>query len=141
MVVEITKPVEGEEVPMLDLFTLDGKTYQIPDRVRPNVSMKFLWMIKTVGVGAAEHWLGQQLIGEEGYLALINCEYLTQEQSDEIFQEARSVVFGERRPKSAGETQKNTSGSPKTQSSTSKPSNGSRNRKPRSKATSADTTE
>lgn len=142
MVVEVVKPAEDEEetVPMVDLFILEGVTYSIPDRVRPNVSLKYLWMIRQAGPTAAEAWLMEALLGTDGYLAYLNCNYMTQETSDAIFALARQVVFGELPPKSETGNPKSTSGSQPRRSGTTKRANGSRTRKPPSKATSADTT-
>lgn len=143
MVIEITKPEEGEDLgyEMIPIFTLEGVTYSIPDRVRPNVSLKYIWMVRQSGPVAAEAWLGQQLLGEEGYVAYLNCDYITQEQSDAIFDAGRAVVFGEARPKSPPETPANTSTRQKARSNGTKRSNGQRARKQPSKATSAATTE
>ena len=142
MVVELAKPVEDEgvDIDMVPIFVLDGVTYSIPDRVRPNLSFKYLWMVRQVGPVAAEAWLCEAMLGKDAYVAYLNCDYITQEQSDAIFSAARSVVFGEIRPKSPSSTPATTSTTPKKSRASSKRSVGQSTAKRPSKATSADST-
>lgn len=137
MVIEIVAPTEEEKaaIPKVDLFSLEGKTYQIDDRVQPNVSLKYLWLIRTQGPVVADEWLGTTLFGAEAYVAYLNCSYISQEQSDAIWAEAKAIAFGERAPKSESESQKATSGPRRKPSSSTRRSNGSRTAKSPSKAT------
>jgi hypothetical protein len=90
---------ERAKVKRVILFELDGVKYHVPNEPRPYVSMNYLYMARTSGVGRAESWLAEELLGPEAYQALLNFKDLTQDQSDAIFQRARAIVFGRRVPK------------------------------------------
>lgn len=88
-------PVNGSKaVAMMDLFELDGKTYQIPARPRVNLALKFLYKARTEGMEMAAAMLLIDLIGEEGFKALMECDELEPEQLATIIQAAQKVTMG-----------------------------------------------
>jgi len=80
------------------LFRLDGRTFTIPARSRVNVGLKYLWIAKTSGEGAADQWLLEQLVGTEGYQALMNHDGLEADQLTRIMQAAQRTVLGGMEP-------------------------------------------
>jgi hypothetical protein len=126
------EPAEGAvEIPIFSVPVLgeDGKEvekiFSIPDKVRPGVAMQYLFIARTMGIGIAESWLGEALLGAEGYQALINFPDLTQEQSDAIISSARAVVFGEVRPKETKNGRPSRTAAPRKRTSSTKRVNGS----------------
>jgi hypothetical protein len=83
------------KVPMVELFSIDGTAYSIPDKVRPALSLQYLRIARTQGVGIAEDWLADQLVGAEAYEALLNFPDITAEQITAVMRDARRVAFGE----------------------------------------------
>ena len=123
------KPVDGEaeEIAMIDLFSIDGKVYQIPDRVRPTLSLQYLDMARRRGIGIAESWLAEELLGTEAYAALLYFPNITQDQWEDTIKAARAVAFGEVRPKATtnGNGARTKTARPRKRSTTSKNENGS----------------
>lgn len=94
------EPVEGGEViAMIEIFSLDGVVYSIPDKVRPALSLQYLDMARKRGVGIAESWLAEELLGSAAYEALLNFPDITAENWEQAITIARAVAFGEVRPK------------------------------------------
>jgi hypothetical protein len=102
------KPIDGEEIQMIELFKISGidakgkpteKVYNIPDRERPAVAVQYLYMVRKHGLGVAESWLAENLMGTEAYEALINLPGVTVDEIDQITNAAKAVVLGEVRPK------------------------------------------
>lgn len=119
------KTQEAVDVAMVPIFSVNGKVYEIPDKVRPGVAMKYLHYCRTRGIGIAESWLAEELLGVEGYEALLDFPDLTQEQSDAIITTARAVVFGEVRPKEKGNGRASGNAAPRKRSTSTKRANGS----------------
>lgn len=88
------KPRDDGPVGRVDLFRLDGRTYTIPDRTRANVGLKYLWLEKEKGTGPAEQWLLEELLGEDGYKALMGYDELEPEDLERIMLVAQEVVLG-----------------------------------------------
>lgn len=129
------EPVDGEEIPTVELFSIDGTVYCIPDRAKPVVANRYLMIARKQGVGIAESWLAETMLGTAALTALLEYENLTQDQMNEIIATARAIVFGEVRPKDLkpGPPLKTV---PKTALNTSKTTTGPSTRKRPSKATS-----
>lgn len=85
--------VEGE-TEMVELFTLEGKTYTIPNKPRINVALKFLDTAKNSGQDLAAAYLLETLIGREGYEALMDYDDLTADQFQDVVLAAQKVVLG-----------------------------------------------
>lgn len=87
-------PKSEQSTEMVELFTLNGKTYSIPRKPRINVALKFLDVAKREGQDLAAGFLLEEVIGREGYEALMDYEDLTPEQFQEIVLAAQKVVLG-----------------------------------------------
>lgn len=99
---ELTTPkldAEGEDTATIDVFSIDGKVYTIPDKVRPSLTLRYLYVARTQGVGIAENWLAETMLGTDAFLALINLDNLDSEDYNKVIAVAKSVAFGEVRPK------------------------------------------
>lgn len=96
---EIADGEQGVEEPRIELFSIDGQVYTIPDKAKPNISLQYLYISRTQGVGIAESWLAERMLGSDGYLALINFADLESEDYNQVVAAARAVAMGEYRPK------------------------------------------
>ncbi len=95
---EVIELVSGgdEDAPpeMVDLFSIDGVTYQIPSKPRVNVALKYLWQARTVGEDHAAGELLESLLGPKGFQALVEYDDLTPEQFANILGAAQKVTLG-----------------------------------------------
>jgi hypothetical protein len=128
--IELVTPVTVDEsnVERVELFSIDGKAYTVPDQVQPNLSLQYLYMARTQGLGIAESWLAERMLGTEGFLALINFNALTTEEYNKVVTLARAIAFGEVRPKELmkanGSGAASKTAPAKKRSATQKPDNG-----------------
>lgn len=83
-----------DEPEMVELFSIDGKPYFIPNKVRVNVGLKYLHQVRTTGDAAANSWLLEALLGEEGYQALLDYDDLTAEDLERVQAVAVEIVLG-----------------------------------------------
>lgn len=88
-----------EEEDRIELFSIDGVSYSIPNKARPNVGLQYLFLCRTEGIPIAESWLAEEMMGREAYLALISFEDLDPTDYQKVVEIARNVVFGETAPK------------------------------------------
>lgn len=79
---------DGDMVRVVDEFS-------IPKRHRPNIGLRFIWEMKTLGEGVATANLLEAALGLEGFLALIAHDDLTVEQNDRIQRMILSYTMGE----------------------------------------------
>lgn len=91
--IELTTGTE-EEVEQLELFSIDGKSYGIPNKPRLNVALKTLKLLRTQGEDAASAYMLEAVIGEAAFEALTDYEDLTPETFQAIIMAAQKVVFG-----------------------------------------------
>lgn len=84
-----------EAVEQVELFSIDGVSYTIPNKVRANITLKMMRMIRTDGEMAASAWLVEELVGEEGFNALCDYDDLTDEQFEQVLKAARLIALGE----------------------------------------------
>lgn len=68
------EPARNHDV--VHLFTLDGTDYFIPREPRANVTLKYLRMARH-DAASAQGWLLEQMLGEDGYTALMEWDGLT----------------------------------------------------------------
>lgn len=87
-------PKAEGETETVELFTLAGKTYTIPNKPRINVALKFLDTAKNSGQDLAAAYLLETLIGREGYEALMDYDDLTADQFQDVVLAAQKVVLG-----------------------------------------------
>jgi hypothetical protein len=84
----------SEPVEMVDLFTIDEVTYQIPAKPNVNIALKYLRVLKRQGELVATSGLLEDLLGEEGFEALTNYEDLTEEDFEAVMTAAQKVTMG-----------------------------------------------
>jgi hypothetical protein len=87
--------VTTDEAPdMLDLFSIDGVTYQIPAEPSAGMALKVLDVARRDGMEAAMSQCLEELLGEESYQALLNCKSLKIEQLEAIMEGVQLLVLG-----------------------------------------------
>lgn len=79
---------------MEDLFSIDGVTYQIPVRVGANLTLGYLRVARTHGDASAIGWAAEKVLGEKAYLALMECDDLTQEDLEAVFSVVHTKIMG-----------------------------------------------
>lgn len=79
---------------MLDLFSIDGVTYQIPAKPRVNIALKYLWHARQYGEDRAAAELLESLLGPKGFQALVEYDDLKPEQFMSILAAAQTVTLG-----------------------------------------------
>lgn len=79
---------------MVDLFSIDGKIYQIPVKVGANIALGYMTFVRTHGQEAAMGWALEKVLGEEAYTALMNCDDLQAEDLEAIMEAVHTNVMG-----------------------------------------------
>lgn len=79
---------------MIDLFSIDGVTYQIPAKPRVNIALKYLWHVRQYGEDRAAAELMEALLGAKGFQALVEYDDLSPEQFSQILSIAQQHVLG-----------------------------------------------
>jgi hypothetical protein len=85
---------KNPEAPDGDLIRV-VEEYTIPKRHRPNIGLRFLWEMKTLGDGVATANLLEAALGTEGFLALVGHDDLTVEQNERIQRMILSYTMGD----------------------------------------------
>lgn len=94
MAIELTS--SKKEYEKVELFSIDGKPYFIEKRPRLALALKLTKMIKAGQQEEAVVLLMEELVGEEGYEALLNYEDLDENVLAQIITAAQQEVFGEK---------------------------------------------
>jgi hypothetical protein len=92
-------PAPVEKVP---LFSIDDDEYGMPKKIRPNVSLKYLRMIREQGSDVAGAWLLEEVIGTEAYEALMNYDALEDEHLNRVMAIVQDHVLGQAEQQRAG---------------------------------------
>lgn len=97
--VSLTATAVEEDIEKFLLFSItqdDGSVdeYFIPKVAPVSLTLKVLRVLGNKGEMLAGAYLIEQILGEEGYEALINCEGLTGDALEQITQAAMSTVVG-----------------------------------------------
>jgi hypothetical protein len=69
---------DAPEIPQIHLFTLDGREYFIPERIRPAVGLKYLYTLKTQGEQHAVAELLFAVLGNDAMAALSDSDAVTE---------------------------------------------------------------
>jgi hypothetical protein len=93
-VIQIDAPAETEKVEMVPLFAVDGKTYKIPSRIPPNVSLQILAKVEERGVVFGEIYMLRTVLGDSAFDALLSSAGLKEEHMTAIAARVQKVVFG-----------------------------------------------
>jgi hypothetical protein len=79
----------------IDLFSIDGTTFSVQARPRPNIALKYMKELRdTKNAEVAQAGLLIDMIGEDGYEALVNCDGLTPDQFENIVQIVSDLAMG-----------------------------------------------
>lgn len=91
--IQLSTASDGE-VERKELFSIDGTSYYIINKPRPNVALKAFWNLKTKGEEIAQMELLIDMIGEDAYQALMNYDGLTVEDLERITKIANDTAMG-----------------------------------------------
>lgn len=103
------KSASADEVELVDLFSIDGKVYQVPAKPRLNVALRYLDEMRRRGEIFAGMKLLEDLLGDEGFKALMEYDGLTSENLNAVLKVASELALGsleEPDPKSGGGSKK-----------------------------------
>ncbi|MGR4847913.1 hypothetical protein [Streptomyces sp. LARHCF252] len=90
--VEIGKnKVDAERVP---LFIIEGVTYSVLKKPRPNIGLRYMRVLKEEGQEIAVAGLLEAMLGKEAFVALTECEDLTEEEFEEIMNLVQKLALG-----------------------------------------------
>lgn len=92
--IELKRSAEKAEVEKVELFSIDGKVYEVPAKPPLTVALKYLTEMRTLGSGFAEMALLERLLGEEGYTALLGFDELTPEVFGQVVDAATELALG-----------------------------------------------
>ncbi|MHB1957081.1 MAG: hypothetical protein ACYCOU_25475 [Sulfobacillus sp.] len=87
-----------EEAKRMPLFYIDDVEYTVPAKPAPNIGLRYLYLLQTEGEAAANFFLLNSLLGDEGYKALMEYDKLTQEDFDSVMSRAVFISIGPKEP-------------------------------------------
>lgn len=93
-VLALSSKKDNNEAKMVDIFEIDGTTYQIPAKVRVNISLKYMRNIRKYGQEYAAGELLEDMLGEKAYEALMNYDDLTAEDLEAVMSAVQEVALG-----------------------------------------------
>ena len=89
-----TEKEEANEIDRVPVFSINGTTYDMPATIKPHIALKYLWLLKDRGADYATAWLMEQVLGEEGFKALVDFEPLTPAQFNSIKDIVQEAALG-----------------------------------------------
>ncbi|MEU8275703.1 hypothetical protein ACFYOK_10820 [Microbispora bryophytorum] len=101
-VVRLSTTAERAPVEKVPLFWIDDAEYGMPKTIRPNVSLKYLRMIREQGADVAGAWLLEEVIGTDAYEALMNYDALEEEHLNRVMAIVQDHVLGKAEQQRAG---------------------------------------
>jgi hypothetical protein len=90
-----SRPKDAPEAERVPFFSVDGVQYTHPKEVDATLALRALDITATQGEMVANRWLMIQVIGEEGYRALLNCRGLGKSDLAKVQEVIRALVFGD----------------------------------------------
>jgi hypothetical protein len=84
-----------EEQKFVPIFTIDDKSYDLWVNPPATVGLRYLKEIRLNGADSAAVWLLYQMIGEDGYDALMNFAELKEGHLDQVLKICREHAMGE----------------------------------------------
>lgn len=94
MSIELSTSEATADIEMVELFSIDGKSYEIPKKPRMNIALRAMKLMRTQGTEAAGAYMLEELLGEEAYDALCDYDDLDADTLQAIMAGAQKVVFG-----------------------------------------------
>lgn len=76
------------------LFYIDDTEYSVEVHPSPARSLKYLKLMRDEGADIATQYMLENLLGEEGYQALMEYEDLTDEQFEQVVTAASKIMLG-----------------------------------------------
>ena len=93
-IIALTTPKKPSSVKTVVLFSIDGKEYAIPSKVRPNKALQIMHVFRTQGATNGVDFMLETLLGHEGYTALLGYDELEDENLEKIIKIAFELVNG-----------------------------------------------
>lgn len=93
-VISLTSKKDREEIKTVPLFSIDGKEYSAPAEVPLNVGLKYGNIARRKGEEAAADYMLEQMLGEEGYEALINFDDLSEDDFKNVLEACQNIMVG-----------------------------------------------
>lgn len=91
-----------EEQKLVPIFRIDGVSYDLWVNPPATVGLKYLKRVRMDGGESAAQWLMEEMIGEDGYLALMEFDALTKQQLDRILDLCKEHAMGNQEESPAG---------------------------------------
>jgi hypothetical protein len=88
-------PADAPDVETEVLFTIDGTEYRVPKEVPPITGLRALDIIADEGEAPGLRWLLQEVLGQDGYDALLACPSITSKQLGQIMTVVRDKAMGD----------------------------------------------
>lgn len=88
------RPVE-EEQKFVPIFTVDDKEYELWTNPPASVGLRYLRMVREEGTESSAVWLLEQMIGEDGYEALMNLPDLKAGDLERIMKICKEYSMGD----------------------------------------------
>lgn len=79
---------------MVDLFSIDGRMYQMPVKVGANVALGYMKMARTHGQDVAMGWAMEKVLGTEAYDALANCDDVSPDDLESVMKVVHTNIMG-----------------------------------------------
>jgi hypothetical protein len=92
IVLDADRPVTPVDV--FEIFAIGDKRYFAPVRPHARVELTYLYKIRHEGPDQANGYLLEELVGHDGYVALMNYEALEADDLDRIFNLLREAIQG-----------------------------------------------
>jgi hypothetical protein len=93
-----TEPViidtkQKPKIKMVPLFTIDDQEYLIPEKIPPNIGIKFLLDCARVGVDVALARAMVSVVGQDAMTALSECESVGEDELAQILDIEKDKVY------------------------------------------------
>jgi len=85
------EPIDKEKIPF---FVIGETTYYVPKVIGQNIALKALEVFRNEGDYAIANWLVEEVLGEDAYEALRDCEDITPEDLEWLFDELSKRALG-----------------------------------------------
>ncbi len=82
------------EVELVELFSIDDRSYFIPAKISPSFTLRFMKAVRSTGMEIAVGQLLEETLGEEAYDALASCTVLTDQQFADVMDLVRRHAMG-----------------------------------------------
>lgn len=95
MAVQLNSKNSDEAVEQVELFSIDGQSYYIPKKIKANLQLKYLKVLREEGELPATYVLLEGVLTPEGYQALMDYDDLSEDDLDNIMEIAQKIALGD----------------------------------------------